>query len=692
MRFKKLVLNNIRSYVNETIVFPEGTILLSGDVGSGKTTLLLAIEFALFGLLRGEISASSLLRHGSSEGFVELEFVINNSTFIVKRTLKRDKNSIKQSSGSLTINNVSELLTPVELKSRLLSILGYPESLLSKSKNLIFRYTVYTPQEDMKKIILESSDLRLGILRKLFGIDSYKTALENSSLLIRDFSLESKMINNLITDFKREEDELKNLVSELNNTVNEISSINELLVKEEKNLLAKESLLKSLIERTKIFDEKKREFDVINIKLVNANNRIKSVDEELALNNKKLLEIKPLVFDSKDLVLLNEKLEKALNNKDAVNKKLSIANSRKAALETKIRILEDEVSAINSLQSTCPRCHQPITPDHKEKLLAENEAELSSLRNKLSKTIDFIEKASLKESEIDSLISSLRSRINELSVLQARVKEQEKQKKFLVERISSLKAEKESLEKDVKELKLVLDGLSKELGAANDLRLEKESLEKEIIGLKELINNYKIRLSALNEKKSHEESRINSLREKGSFVSQQKKKHDSLLRMIDWLKETFQPAVAEIERLVLATLHQEFSILFSEWFSKIIRDDSIRVSLNDEFTPVVEQNGYETDVVSLSGGEKTALALAYRLALYHIINEFIGSINARGVIILDEPTDGFSEFQLDNLKEVLKEINIEQLIIVSHESKMESFSENIIRIHKQEQESRAEYL
>ena len=64
MLLQQLRLQNIRSYLDETIEFPEGTTLLSGDIGSGKSTILLAIEFALFGSSRPELPAESLLRKG----------------------------------------------------------------------------------------------------------------------------------------------------------------------------------------------------------------------------------------------------------------------------------------------------------------------------------------------------------------------------------------------------------------------------------------------------------------------------------------------------------------------------------------------------------------------------------------------------------------------------------------------------
>ncbi len=86
---------------------------------------------------------------------------------------------------------------------------------------------------------------------------------------------------------------------------------------------------------------------------------------------------------------------------------------------------------------------------------------------------------------------------------------------------------------------------------------------------------------------------------------------------------------------------------------------------------------------NLSGGEKTSAALAYRLALNRVINDVVHQIKTKDVLILDEPTDGFSTHQLDKVRDVLEKLNLTQTIIVSHESKIESFVENVIRIQKE---------
>ena len=84
----------------------------------------------------------------------------------------------------------------------------------------------------------------------------------------------------------------------------------------------------------------------------------------------------------------------------------------------------------------------------------------------------------------------------------------------------------------------------------------------------------------------------------------------------------------------------------------------------------------------MSGGERTAVALAYRLALNQILNSMLSRIKTKDILILDEPTDGFSEQQLDKVRDIFEQLNSKQLILVSHEQKIEGFVDNVIRIKK----------
>src|SRR4030042_1974635 len=124
MKIKKIILDNIRSYEHQEIIFPEGSVLLSGDIGSGKTSVLLGIEFALFGLQPGQ-KGSAILRNGAQTGGVSIEFEVDDKNVLIERTLKKGK-AISQDYSAITVNGEKQELSVTELKNKVLEILKYP--------------------------------------------------------------------------------------------------------------------------------------------------------------------------------------------------------------------------------------------------------------------------------------------------------------------------------------------------------------------------------------------------------------------------------------------------------------------------------------------------------------------------------------------------------------------------------------
>src|SRR3989344_5118131 len=232
MKLKKLTLKNIRSYKEEEITFPEGSILLAGDIGSGKTSILLALEYSLFGLQPGQRGAS-LLRNGTIAGEVSLEFEIGDKKIKIDRKLKRSHKSVTNEYASISINNEKIEASLTEIKIKILELMGYPQEFIKKN-NLLYRYTVYTPQEHMKQIILEDPEVRLNVLRHILGIDKYKRIRENLIVCVNKIKEESKVLQGEIknldeekvkldlrkTSIKSLEEELKIKIKELGEKTN----------------------------------------------------------------------------------------------------------------------------------------------------------------------------------------------------------------------------------------------------------------------------------------------------------------------------------------------------------------------------------------------------------------------------------------------------------------------------------------
>ena len=163
-----------------------------------------------------------------------------------------------------------------------------------------------------------------------------------------------------------------------------------------------------------------------------------------------------------------------------------------------------------------------------------------------------------------------------------------------------------------------------------------------------------------------------------------KSKLIELDKLETFLSKDFTDLMALIEKKVMLKVHSEFNFLFKKWFKLLLEDELIEVHLDESLSPVILQDGHIIPFDNLSGGEKTTSSLAYRLALNQVVNNIIGNVNTKDLIILDEPTDGFSNEQIEKIKDILNELNMTQIIIVSHEPKIEDFVDNVIRIKKEE--------
>ena len=137
-----------------------------------------------------------------------------------------------------------------------------------------------------------------------------------------------------------------------------------------------------------------------------------------------------------------------------------------------------------------------------------------------------------------------------------------------------------------------------------------------------------------------------------------------------------------IEKTLLTKYYVEFNESFEDLFKDLIEDREIDIRLDENFAPIIEQNGYDIDINNLSGGEKSSLAIAYRLGLKNIIEINMHSKQRLSLLILDEPTDGFSNEQVDRLGNILKQTNLKQILLVSHDEKIESISDYIFHIEK----------
>jgi len=676
MLIKSIKLNNIRSYTDKEIVFELGSTLLSGDIGSGKSTILLGMDFALFGLSKGVITGEALLRHGEKQGSVELNFFIDDKNVKIRRTLKKTGDGVAQDSGYLMINDELHNLSPVELKQRVLQLLNYPQEILTK-KSLIYRYTVYTPQEEMKSILLGKKEDRIDTLRKVFNIDKYKRIKENSKIL--SFELRGKIkehelgISDL-EEIKKSKTEKVTLQKELEIKLNEAS--NKLISLQDRIKIKKDEANKTE-EKIKILNEFRKELELNELNLKNNASRHES--------NKK--RIRELIKDISELEEENIKeidIDAVYRNLVSYRSKLvkteeELLSARKSLNESKYAFMDSDkiIREIKDL-SKCPVCLQDVNEEHKHKILGNEEIKIEDLRdniriytkkeNELAKDLSIINKEIEKLNEIRSSNEIVKLKIKSLN-----------EKKDNHSRLVKENEELMNIIEEINKRKLELDSKIKEYDDSTYVNIRKE--------LENLLEDEKRLLLDKNSTESELKNANNDIiRLSNDIINKEiiREKLFNARKLRSFIDDDFSMLIDTIERKVMLRVHNDFNELFIKWFGILVDDENISVKLDEEFSPMIEQNGYNVDYLFLSGGEKTAGALAYRLALNQVINNLIVNIKTKDLLILDEPTDGFSEDQLDKVRLVLDELNIKQVIMVSHESKIESFVNNVIILNKKE--------
>ncbi len=671
MILEKLHLENFRSYKDETIVFPRGKILFEGDIGSGKSSILYAIEFALFGL--GDLKGDRLIRVGESRCSVELTFDLNGKKYTVGRTLVRKGKGVSQTEGYIIEDGEKRYYSPTELRMKILDLLQFRESVKTKSSSVIFRYAIFTPQEEMKEILNLKPEDRLQTLRRAFGIEDYKIAKDNAKLLINEIKIRRKFLEGEVLDI----DQLKKEHEEVIYRIGEISKTLEDLGKEKKDL---EKMIDEMHDELKKMEERGMEIKKMRSEVYLLRQQL---DDKI--RDRDILK-EDVEQGRKNLAQYEEELEKLRDVKISAETLETLEMKRKKLMEERERLREEAIVLKNRIddikrlidEKVCPTCKRPIEKGEFEenlKKLEEKYAPLSDNIRKIDGEVEEVEKRIKEAIEVEKIVER-RNRLEKLSQeLKEKIERDEKRLKDLEEKIESLRKSLEEKENIIKDGEGIVEEMEK-------LRKDIESSEGR---LKDLIG----RISSLEGERKTLRERKDKLEKTIEEKMKLKEKINILSEYIAWLQDYFVPSIDIIEKHVLRSINEEFNALFQKWFGMLLETADIDVKIDETFTPIVTQNGYELDINSLSGGERTSIAFAYRLALNLLVRKVCTSLKSN-LLILDEPTDGFSKEQLNRVRDVLTELNAEQLILVSHERELEGFADKILYVRKESGISRVE--
>ncbi len=781
MMLKHMELENIRSYVKESIDFKPGILLFQGDIGSGKSSILLGLEFVLFGAINQGFY-DKITRHNSDSASVKLVFNVDDTDYTAYRSIKRTSNGMKPDKSHLACDGVITELSPEEMREKILELLKLREK--SRGKVETFHMSIFTPQEQMNNILSMRDEERLQAVRKIFNVEEYKRALDNVSVVKR--GLENEILT-LVTRAERMEEEqerlevkknelvktvedkqeldkdLKEKKGSLETTTVKVKEAEELKDEKQKALSGSErhkslagSLKESIDDLEKMLEEIKEgeaelgkirkyveEFEKISKEVEKVREEIEERTalerklERLSLEHKNSTEkLEELQEQGKRLEEIKEEIEalkeetsdldKLTDKKEMIQADITDLKGDIKSAEKEKRSLDKEIKDMAGLEGEgeCPKCRQSLSEEHVENMLDELRRSKEEVEGRLSDLNDSLEE---KEKELNTIRKTVEEKKNlerklgyrkkdmerlskefaKLPDMEKSVESAEKKMKEFQDNIDKFEHTKEELNELVKhreELRKYRDRkilLKEKIARKDELLRKKKDKEGKLKETEDMLKSIRSKLEKLDEqfseedyreiKKEHEEliretsmlkekinshgknierlkSEIKTLEDRLKDMKESKKCAAELDYLKTWLNNDFKECIRAIEEHRMAQLNTDFESYFRVWFDEILDDPDINATLDENFAPAITVHNNVTSVDDISGGERTSVALAYRLAFNTMIKKELG-LNSN-LLVLDEPTTGFSREQLTRLKDVMEKVTADQIVIVSHENEI----------------------
>ena len=176
---------------------------------------------------------------------------------------------------------------------------------------------------------------------------------------------------------------------------------------------------------------------------------------------------------------------------------------------------------------------------------------------------------------------------------------------------------------------------------------------------------------------------LEALRDDLETVSDRCEDLQSLYDEAETLQTTYGDLRAELRQRNVETLER----LLNETFELVYQNDSYAaIDLDGEYRLTVYQKDGETlEPEQLSGGERALFNLSLRCAIYRLLAEGVDGAAPMPPLILDEPTvflDSGHVTQLVSLIESMRQLGVEQIVVVSHDEELVGAADDLVRVEK----------
>lgn len=387
MIIKKLILNNFKSFPDQTIDFtklPNGFIHIQGKIGSGKTSLGEAILFGLYGTIRGKTN-KSLLSWGCLKGSVELEIENSRGNII---HIVRDMHRYHSSKLLITIyKDLNHFENP--------SIYGEAPIVLDGSNKVDIQKTLETEYYDIPSYIMD-----MLCIISFNNFKSLSTLNTKDSRQLLDFLLGLDQLNPTIEKIK-----------------NKISTNKEKLIELNTKLSIKQDLDKQNKQQIKLLEEQITELESGKVKLLNSSeyyeltkNILPDLKDKIKKKEDKIKEYGVLINNlNKNIKVLTKNYSK--NTGDTHNEICNCPTCNQPVNDSVINNIKSEIKKLENLWIINKEDLDILTQTfdkHSEELKIGFTEPLSLLNSK-------VEECKIKLKHLEASLNSLNNNTNENS-------------------------------------------------------------------------------------------------------------------------------------------------------------------------------------------------------------------------------------------------------------------------------------
>ncbi len=372
--------------------------------------------------------------------------------------------------------------------------------------------------------------------------------------------------------------------------------------------------------------------------------------------------------------------------------------------------LRERERTVNQLDSDRDKFEQLLT--EKRETVAQRREQRTQLREQADEYE--AEAASKREeaAELETAVESARSEIGELNAERGDIKETVAQLERIVEiddERSTLADEAHRLRERRSDWQQLNDERREALSEKRDRKrdLEAEFDDRRIEEARQnkrdaetYIEQVEAKLDELEESREqlgsdigaveNEIDELETLRDELEQIETRCERLESLYEEAETLQATYGELRSELRQHNVETLER----LLNETFELIYQNDSYAgIDLDGDYQlTVYQKDGEALEPEQLSGGERALFNLSLRCAIYRLLAEGVEGTAPMPPLILDEPTvflDSGHVTQLVSLIESMRDLGVEQIVVVSHDDNLIDANDAVVHVTKDSTSNRS---